>query len=331
MNLFDRKRLRIAPLSDREHDLDLSVIKPLDGAIPEDPSQYETLSEVARQVIRARNSGASVILMIGAHVLRSGVQRYLIDLMKRGYLSCIAMNGACVIHDFEFALIGATTESVARYIREGRFGLWEETGTINDIVNSAFAKDPEAGFGAAVGREIEAGKYPHKDISLLAAGIRFNVPITVHVGIGFDIIHELPNFDGAATGALSYNDFLLFASAVQDLENGVAMSFGSAVMAPEVFLKALSMARNVALREGRSVNRFTSLVCDLHPLPGNYRRETPKSDPFYFFRPWKTLLVRTVADGGESFYVRGTHEMTIPGLWKAIATEAAGGGKAGSG
>lgn len=314
--LFDRLELELKSLNDRTHDLDLSVIKDL-KVVPEHSIDAGIVA-VARAVVQARKTGSSVILMMGAHVLRSGVQRYLIDLMSRGRLTCVAMNGAGIIHDFEFALIGATTESVARYIREGQFGLWRETGRINDFVSAAWRRDPACGLGEAVGREIAEGGFPHADISVFAAGYRLGIPVTAHVGIGYDIIHEHPNFDGAATGALSYNDFLTFASVVQGLEGGVVMNFGSAIMAPEVYLKALSMARNVAHRKGSAINRFTTLVCDLQNLPDDFRSEPPRGSAAYYFRPWKTMLARTVADGGTSHYVMGRHEITIPALWTAI-------------
>lgn len=309
---FDRKQLVLQPLSDRDHGLDRSNLLPLQ---PVTPFSFE-LAAVAARIAAAKDRKAAVTLMIGAHVLRSGVQRYLLDLMEQGYLSIIAMSGAGVIHDFEYALIGATTESVARYIREGQFGLWQETGRINDIVAAA-AKD-RIGLGEAVGRVIEEEGFPHRDISVLAAGYRLGIPITVHVGIGYDIIHEHPNCDGAAYGATSYTDFLRFAKILETLEGGVIMNFGSAVMAPEVFLKALAMVRNVARQRGGQIANFTSLVCDLRDLPETYRHEASREDPSYYFRPWKTMLVRTVSEGGESFYVRGPHAATIPQLWTAL-------------
>jgi hypothetical protein len=275
------------------------------------------LAEVARRMAAARKTGRAVVMIMGGHVIRSGVQRYIIDMLERGYLSGIAMNGSVMIHDFEFSLIGATTESVARYIREGQFGLWQETGRINDIVNRAY-KAGDAGMGGAVGREIADGDFPYKDVSVLASCHRLGIPATVHVGIGYDIIHEHPNFDGAAAGATSYRDFLTFTALLDRLEGGVVMNFGSAVMAPEVFLKALSMARNVAHAEGREIRHFTTLVCDLHALPDDVSAEPGRDEPAYYFRPWKTMLVRTVADGGESFYVRGRHAETIPALWTAL-------------
>ncbi len=317
---FDRSRLKLKPLSDRVNDLASDVVLDLGGGRP---LSSEGLRDAARRMISARQRGASVILMMGAHVLRSGVQRHIIDMMERGYISIVAGNGAMIIHDFELAAIGATTESVARYIRTGEFGLWSETGTLNDIISSAYARDPESGLGEAVGKYIHEGDFPGKDISVLAAAYRLGIPATVHVGMGYDIIHEHPNCDGAATGALSYNDFLYFARVVERLEGGALLCFGSSVMAPEVFLKALSMARNAAGE--RQIRDFLTLVCDIVDLPGDLSTEAPKNSPAYYFRPFKTLLVRTVADGGESRYVKASHEETVTGLWKALAEEEAAG------
>lgn len=311
---FNRSDLNLKPLSGREHDLDMTAILPIkkDGI-----SSDKDWCEIAKRIVNAKRSGAAIIMMMGAHVLRAGVQRYVIDLMERGYLSCVAMNGAAVIHDYEFSLIGATTESVAKYIAEGQFGLWEETGAINDIVNKGYKLG--MGMGEVVGQAISAGDFPYKEISLLAAGYRLRIPMTVHVSIGYDILHEHPNCDGAATGATSYRDFLYFANIVENLEGGVVMDFGSAVMAPEVYLKALSMARNVAHQRGKSIKKFAAVVCDLHDLPNDFRAGAPpKNSQAYYFRPWKTMLVRTVADGGESFYIKGDHSTTIPAMWAAI-------------
>lgn len=312
---FDRRRLILKPLSERKHDLDLSCMIPLPAT--KTPCAYPEMKIVAARIIEARKAGAPVVMMAGGHLIRSGVQRFVIDLMERGYISCLAMNGACVIHDYEFALIGATTESVARYISEGQFGLWKETGRINGIVNKPGSA--KAGFGASIGKAIHRGSgFPHKDVSLLAAGYRLGIPVTIHIGLGYDIIHEHPNFNPAVAGRASYTDFLKFTGVINGLENGVVMSFGSAVMAPEVYLKALSMARNVARQEGRSISNFTTLVCDLHDLPGDVSVEADKSCANYYFRPWKTMLSRTVADGGQGIYIKGRHDQTIPALWNAV-------------
>jgi hypothetical protein len=316
--LFDRSRLRIQPLAQRQHDLDLSVLLPLDTPLP--AFEHPALPLLGRRLAEARQQGRARILVMGAHVLRAGVSRYLIDLMERGLIDHIAMNGAGPIHDWEFALIGATTESVARYIRSGEFGLWHETGRMNDVIREG-AKHG-LGLGEALGRAILSEKFPHADISVLAAGVRLGVPVTVHVGIGYDILHEHLNCDGAALGDTSYRDFLIFVESVTRLEGGVLLNFGSAVMGPEVYLKALSMARNVAHQEGRVIRHFTTAVFDLIPLDGDTREQAPKSDPRYYYRPWKTILVRTVADGGESFYIQGDHRVTLPHLYHAAVQAA---------
>jgi hypothetical protein len=317
--LFDRSRLRIQPLAQRQHDLDLSVLLTLDASLP--AFEHPALPLLGRRLAEARRQGRARLLVMGAHVLRAGVSRYLIDLMARGLIDHIAMNGAGPIHDWEFALIGATTESVARYIKSGEFGLWRETGRMNDVIREGARQG--LGLGEALGRAILSEKSPHADISVLAAGVRLGVPVTVHVGIGYDILHEHPNCDGAALGETSYRDFLAFTQSVTRLEGGVLLNFGSAVMGPEVYLKALSMARNVAHQEGRVIRQFTTAVFDLVPLEGDTRQQAPKSDPRYYYRPWKTILVRTVADGGESFYIQGDHRVTLPHLYHA-AVQAAG-------
>jgi len=313
--LFDRSRLELRPLAERRHDLHLDRWLRLEDPAP--PFEHPQLAQLAERLAAARLCGAARILMMGAHVIRAGVNRHIIDLMERGWLNHLALNGAGVIHDYELARIGATTESVARYIAEGQFGLWKETGELNDWISEAARLD--LGLGENVGRRILESDFPHRGLSVLAAAYRLGVPATAHVGIGYDIIHEHPNCDGAALGKASYRDFLIFARTVERLEGGVMMAFGSAVMAPEVYLKALAMARNVARQEGRAIRRFTTAVFDLVPIRGDPHRELEKTDPGYYFRPHKTILVRTVADGGESFYFSGDHRATLPALWKLLA------------
>jgi hypothetical protein len=317
--MFDRSLLRIRPLAERDHLLPATCVVPIDATLPD--FDHPALAILGERLAIAQSRGAARVLLMGAHVLRAGVSRYLIDLMERGLIDHIAMNGAGPIHDWEFALIGATTESVARYVRSGEFGLWHETGRINDAIRSG-VKDG-LGMGEAIGRAILDGEFPNKDLSVLAAGVRLNVPVTIHVGIGYDIIHEHPNCDGAALGEASYRDFLIFAQTISRLEGGVALNFGSAVMGPEVYLKALAMARNVAHQHGETIRHFTTAVFDLIPIGDDTRTEAPKSDPRYYYRPWKTILARTVADGGQSFYVQGDHRATLPHLWRA-AVRAAG-------
>ncbi len=311
---FDRRRLIVKPLSERIHDMRLDEVLPLTAE--GEPFAHPDLHIVADRMRRARETGASVILLMGAHVIKMGLSRFVIDLMARGLVTHVGMNGAGPIHDYELALMGATTESVARYITEGQFGLWRETGRINDIV-AAGVRDG-LGYGEALGREIAEGDYPHGDVSVLAAGYRLRVPVTVHIGIGQDIIHEHPNCDGASLGEASYRDFLVLTEGVTNLDAGVMLNYGTAVMGPEVYLKALAMARNVAHQEGRKINRFTTAVFDLIDLGDDLGHEAPKTDPRYYYRPFKTILVRTVQDGGESFYIRGPHRGTLPALHRLL-------------
>jgi len=313
---FDRSRLILKPLSTREHDLTHDVILNLKDPIPN--YENDRLNIIADRIIEAKSKGAAVMILMGAHVIRSGVNRFLIDLMQKGYISLIGTNGACAIHDMEFAMIGKTTESVARYIQEGQFGLWLETGRINQA--AMYAKENGYGFGEAVGKMILESPmdFPFRETSLFAAGYRLGIPITIHVGIGQDIVHEHPNFDGASVGEASYRDFLTLAHFVENLEGGVMLNVGTAVMGPEVYLKALSMARNVAQQEGQEINHFTTAVFDIVDLGENPQTEAPKTDAIYYFRPYKTVLVRTMSDGGESYYIRGNHRATITNLHRLI-------------
>jgi len=312
---FDRSKLDIHPLAERVHDVSIDSFLGLDDPLP--PFDDPAIDVLARDILAAREKGAAVLLMYGAHVIRTGCGPHIIEMMRRGQLTHLATNGAGSIHDFEFSLIGATCESVARYVSEGQFGLWRESGLINDIIAEG-VKDG-LGWGEAVGRYIWENHLPHREQSVLAMGYHLRIPCTVHVGIGNDIIHEHPNCDGAAMGQASYTDFLVYAQTVTALEGGVFLNFGSAVAGPEVYLKALAMARNVARQRGGRIARFTTAVFDVQPLGGGEIAETPpKSDPRYYFRPWKTILARTVADGGRSYYVEGEHRQTLPHLARRV-------------
>jgi hypothetical protein len=315
---FDRNRLILRPLEERTHDLDRSLLIFPDG--PREPFEHQALPPLAERIVEAARGGRSVIFFCGAHVLRKGNGPLLVDLMERGLLTHLALNGAGAIHDFELALIGHTCESVARYVSTGQFGLWNETGRINEA--AAAGHRHGLGLGEAIGRMIEEESFPYRETSVLGAGVRLGVPVTVHVAIGQDIVHEHPNFDPAATGATSYTDFLILTESVSRLEGGVFLNVGTAVMGPEVYLKAISMARNVARQAGRSIRRFTTAVFDLVELGDELQTEAPKTDPRYYFRPYKTVLVRTVADGGTSYYVQGDHRLTVPALYDQILAKA---------
>ncbi len=315
--MFDRNRLRLKPLGERVHD-DF----PRDLAFwTSRQSEFvnSDIPTICNRIIKARDKKRAIIWILGAHVVRKGLSPLIIDLMKRGFISHIATNGAASIHDFELALIGATAEDVARYIQEGQFGLWQETGRMNEAINQG--NEQRLGYGEAVGKMITEENFPFRELSLFAAAYEMEMPVTVHVGIGCDITHQHPNCDGAAIGAASYRDFLTFASAVENLEGGVILNFGTAVTGPEVYLKALAMARNVARQEGKEIKRFTTAVFDIVNIGDNISDEAPKDTPSYYFRPYKTMLVRTVADGGESFYVKGNHVDTLPALFKELSDE----------
>lgn len=293
-------------------------------------SNYDSadLRALAEQLANAVKRGSQIILMMGAHALRSGNSRFFIDLMRRRHITHIATNAAVAIHDFELSYIGATLEDVEFYIRDGSFGNWEETGR---YINEAIIRGCRdgIGLGQAIGRMIareECARMPHKDISIFAEAFRLGVPVTVHKGIGHDITDQHPSADFAAIGKTSGDDFLTFANSVAGLENGVFLNIGSAVTGPEVYLKALSMARNVATQRGETIRHFTTAVFDLINLGDwrneegivDYRKPGALQDQRYYFRPLKSILIRTVKDGGQSFYVCGDFADTIPALYARI-------------
>jgi hypothetical protein len=317
--LFDRRGVELRPLAERGHDLMVADCLPLG---PPDPRfVHAELPAFVARIVAARRAGRPVILMMGAHAIKLGLSRFLIDLIERKWITHLATNGAGLIHDFELASFGGTSENVARWIQAGQFGLWQETSRLNELARQAAAAGE--GLGEAAGRILAGEPAPHAAVSLAAAAWQTGMPMTIHVGIGCDIIHAHPNCDGAAWGAASDTDFLIFARAVQDLPGGVFINFGAAVTGPEVFLKALAMARNLARQRGDLSGGFTTAVFDLMDLPENWREGTPSKDQSrYYYRPWKTILARTVAGGGQSYYFCGDHRQTLPTLWADLAGEA---------
>lgn len=313
--LFDRSRIRLEDLEHRGHDLLAGDCLALQS--PEPPYEHPEFPELVDRIRMVRQEGRPVILLTGAHPIKLGLSRFLVDLIQRRWITHLGTNGAGIIHDFELAAFGGTSESVARWIQVGQFGLWRQTGRLNEIIRQGAER--QEGLGEAVGRVVEEERLPHRDLSLAAAGWRTGTPITCHVGIGCDILHAHPNCDPAALGQATYTDFLIFARALEELEGGVLVNLGTAVTGPEVYLKALAMARNVARQQGRPIRRFTTAVFDLTPLPQGFREGPPSKDhPQYYYRPWKTILVRTVADGGASYYFCGDHRRTIPTLWHEL-------------
>ena len=231
MDRLNREQLTILPLTERQHKMTVADVYPLHAEAP--PYENPSLCIVADRIVEARRAGKQVIWMMGAHVMRRGNSRFIIDLMERGIITHLATNGACAIHDFELAHIGATLEDVEDYIWDGKFGNWEETGR---YLNEAIVRGhrDKIGFGEAVGRLIQEGEqgisFPHRDVSMFAAAYRLGVPFTVHKGIGFDIIDQHPAADYAAMGWTTGEDFLRFAHSVSQLEDGVFLNLGSAVM-----------------------------------------------------------------------------------------------------
>ncbi len=258
------------------------------------------IKEVAAKIATAHRSGKVVILGMGAHVIKVGLGPMIIDFMERGIISAVAMNGACIVHDFELAYTGQTSEDVAAELEGGTFGMAEETGRmLNEAINNAAGK--EIGIGRAVGEMINAEKLPHAEKSILAAGARLGIPVTVHVAVGTDIIHMHPYAKGAAMGEGSHLDFRLFSGVVSKLEDGIYLNVGSAVLLPEVFLKALTVVRNL----GHEVKNFTTVNMDF--IQG--------------YRPTQNVVRRPTQDGGKGYALTGHHEIMVPLLFSAVAEE----------
>lgn len=250
------------------------------------------------EALRAAHRGDhGIVWGLGAHVVKTGLSPVLIDLMERGFVSALAMNGAGVIHDFELALSGATSEDVDEALGPGRFGMADETGRmLNAAINEGVGRG--LGLGQAVADYLGRVKPPHASVSLLAAAARLRVPVTVHVGIGTDIIHMHPDASGAAIGEGSLRDFRYFVSNVARLEKGVYLNCGSAVILPEVFLKAVALARN----QGRSLDGLTTVNLDFVRL----------------YRPQTNVVTRPVAGIGRGYSLVGHHEIMIPLLAAAL-------------
>jgi hypothetical protein len=245
----------------------------------------------------ARANGRGIIWGLGAHVVKTGLGPVLIDLMHRGFVSAVATNGAGVIHDFELALSGATSEEVDEALGPGRFGMAEETGRLlNAAINAGVERG--LGLGQAIGQWLVMASPPHGHLSIVAAAARLEVPVTVHVGIGTDIIHMHSAASGAALGEGSLRDFRYFASNVGRLGGGVYLNCGSAVVLPEVFLKAVALARN----QGLVLDGLTTVNLDFVRL----------------YRPQTNVVIRPVAGIGRGYSLVGHHELMIPLLAAAL-------------
>jgi hypothetical protein len=264
----------------------------------------DDLRTVIGAVAAAHRQGRTVMMAMGAHVIKVGLNPVVIDLMRRGILSAVAMNGAGIIHDLEVALAGKTSEDVAAALGDGSFGMARETAA---HINAALqdADRGSLGLGEAVGRRIADQAMPFAELSILRAGIRYGVPVTVHLAMGTDIVHMHPGFDPAAAGTASHRDFRIFASVAATLEAGVYLNVGSAVILPEVFLKALTLVRNLG-------NRVAHLT-------------TVNMDFIRHYRPLTNVVNRPTLEGGRGINLVGHHEIMFPLLAAGIieALEAA--------
>jgi len=246
---------------------------------------------VITALAKAARHNKTIILGMGAHVIKVGLNPIVIDLMQRGIITGVAMNGAGIIHDLEVAMTGQTSEDVAASIDNGSFGMARETCEFLSAA-TAESQSESSGLGRAVGRAIIDQKLPLRKQSILAAGCRLDIPVTVHVAIGTDIIHMHPSFDPAKTGQASHTDFRLFTSMVGSLQDGVYLNVGSAVILPEIFLKAVTLARNL----GHTLDSFTTVNLDF----------------IRHYRPLTNVVQRPTARGGSGINLVGHHEILVP-------------------
>ena len=312
-NAIDLKKINTYPLRERSN-----LVKLKDLVYPGSsfrPFESEELKQVAEDIVRARRAGRPVIWMMGAHVIKCGLGPLLIDLMQKGLVTHFAGNGAVAIHDLELAMIGETSEDVATSIEDGTFGMAEETGAMTHLALRNGVRDG-LGYGESLGRLIDEMQFPHRENSVLYQAYRLRVPMTIHATIGADIIHQHPDSDFGILGAATGQDFKIFCASVAGLENGVFLNFGSAVTGAEVFLKAISITRNL----GYPVNGFTTANFDLYALGKQYHTPVGKDVPEYYYRPRKNVVNRPTSQGGRGYHIQGDHIQTIPTLHEWVCS-----------
>lgn len=258
------------------------------------------LRTIVKKVAEAVRNSKPVLVGMGAHVIKVGLNPVLIALMEKGVISGLAVNGAGIIHDTEVAMVGRTSEDVAEVLGTGNFGMAEETGAfINQAIT--WGAREGLGLGETIGKRILDSGFTYAHLSLLGTAAKLDIPVTVHVAVGTDIIHMHPEADGAAIGKASLYDFRLFCSLVAMLEGGVYFNIGSAVILPEVFLKALSAVRNL----GHKVRQFTTVNLDF----------------IRHYRPLTNVVARPTKEGGQGYFLVGHHEIMVPLLAAAILEE----------
>jgi hypothetical protein len=258
----------------------------------------DDIKAVAEAIVNARKNEKPVFWMMGAHVIKCGLSPVVIDLMEKGFISAVSMNGAGAIHDLELACFGHTSENVAENLLNGTFGMAEETAsTLNNALERG--RQEGMGFGESVGAKLSEENVTNRSTSIFAAGYRLRIPITVHVGLGTEIVHQHPSSDGKTIGELSMRDFRILADRLSLLdEGGVVMNVGSAVILPEVFLKALTVARNL----GSPASGFISVNMDM----------------IQHYRPTQNVVSRPTLGGGRGYQITGHHEIMIPMLAAAV-------------
>lgn len=290
--MVDFKKIKTTPLKDRDSKVSVKDFYKLEDKI--ELLQNKDLEGLSKEIAKACKNKKEVVWMMGAHPIKCGLSPYIIDLMKKGAITHVALNGAGSIHDFEIAYIGKTSEDVEKNLLDGSFGMAEETGR---IMNEALKKS-RSSYGKCIGKEIEKLDLKFKEHSILYNAYKLGLPLTVHVAIGTDIIHQHPSCSGAAIGRSSYKDFQILTETISKLEGGVILNVGSAVILPEVFLKSLSIARNL----GYHVDDFVAANLDM----------------IDHYRPKKNVLERP---GGKSFNILDKHQKTIPTLYHQIKGE----------
>jgi len=261
--------------------------------------QTEELTELISRIQKAKEQGKPIVWSLGGHVIKCGLSRYLIALMKNGFINHVTGNGSVSIHDFEIAFLGATSEDVATAIEDGSFGMWEETGRwMNRAIQSGYRDGLGYGESLAVYVDKHRQRFPHQDFCVFYQAYLKKIPATYHVAIGTDFIHQHPIVDFAAIGGTSGVDFKRYCQTISRLEGGVFLNFGSAVIGPEVFLKALSIVRNL----GFTVKNFTTANFDLYDL----------------YRPRMNIVRRPVSLGGKGFNFCLDHRISIPFLYSRL-------------
>ncbi len=362
--IFNRNRLSIRPLASRQSKSDTSCMLDPEAVPPPISSESEAiLDRLVKQMQQAKKQGAPIVVSYGAHLFKNGLAPVLIRLMEAGYVQHLTTNGAGTIHDWEMAFQGKTEEDVERYIKEGQFGIWQETGLYLNLA-IILGSSQGLGYGTSIGKMIHedglelpeisdlrkslqaefnknsvseqlvaqanllrtleqfnlsSGKmvieHPFKQFSIQEAAYRLKIPFSVCPGIGYDIIYSHPINNGAAIGDASVRDFLTFAHTVSQLEHGVFLSVGSAVMSPMTFEKAISMARNLALQEKRSLENYYIVVNDIQPGSWNWSEgEPPKDHPAYYLRFCKSFSRM----GGEFQYLELDNTLLLRHLFHRL-------------